>query len=206
MLCPRPSRIRPRRAVTFVFLLFAAYHLSAFLFSPTKTPRRPSELSGHKGYLRAVGDGTYGFGHRGLMRDGIGDAEEEEDALDNVPDDEDVAVEDVAVFRHDPNIMKSPATPSDDINLSILTTELDNLAPSLDDSSDEPLIHERLNPAPRTKDGKKTGGRMENMRKAVVVTGPNAAKARRVRRLIRRYANTWYQRYVLAPSLARIRY
>jgi hypothetical protein len=140
----------------------------------------------------------YGYGHRGMVRNGIGDANED-DELDAAPDGEGLAAEKIAVLRHDPDLVQQPSPSLLDISPSYVSPEL---IKSVDDSNadvtpDEPLVNvnERLNPAPRIKEGKKPGGRMENMRKAVVMTGPNAEKARRVRRLIRRYANTWYQRY-----------
>jgi hypothetical protein len=198
MLCPRPSRIRPRRAVTFLLLLIAAYHLSAFLFSPKQTPSRPSELSGHKGYLRAVDDGMYGYGHRGMVRDGIGDADEDGALDDDVTDEDTVVAEKIAVLRHDPDLLQQPSPSSLEIPPAYVLPEAANSidGPDTQETPGEPHINERLNPAPRIKEGKKPGGPMESMRKAVVVTGPNAEQARRVRRLIRRYANTWYQRYV----------
>lgn len=212
MLCPRPlARIRPRRAVAFLFLLAATYQLSVFLFSPATTPRAP-QLSGHKGYLRAVEGGVenrvFGFGHRGMV-DGPGGSADDDDALDeDVPDEAEVAAEQVVVLRHDPDIVKSPPAPSDNTDLPILSSELAKVIDNSDPEGSplEPAIKERLQPPPKQKSGKKPGGRMENMRKAIVATGPNAAMARRVRKLIRSYANTWYQRYVLSlfaldPSL-----
>jgi hypothetical protein len=86
-----------------------------------------------------------------MVRDGIGDADED-DALDEQERlDKEGALDDVVVLWHDPDVVKSPATPSDGISIQLIYPDLTEPDEHDDEPSDDITINDRLQPAPKNR-------------------------------------------------------